>query len=82
MLYQCSTVLFGGENGSFTQLPYTANRDKSVQDKESRALHGPETAEGISAGKTAELTAGWNGASCPVSHLSQKALIHDGRSEL
>lgn len=81
-LYQRSTVLSGGENSSITQLPYTANRDKTVQDNENRALRGPETAEGISAGKISELIAGWNRASCQISHLSQKVLIHNGRSEL
>lgn len=50
-LYHCSTVLSGVESGSYTKLPFTANRDNTVQDNESRALSVPGTAEGISAGK-------------------------------
>lgn len=67
--------------GSYTSLPYTANRDETVTDNESRALGVPETAEEISAGNIEELTAGWNLASSQISHLLQKVLMHNGRSK-
>lgn len=49
-LHHGSTVLPEVESGSYTSLPYTANRENTVTENESRALCVPETAEGISAG--------------------------------